>query len=114
MDYDVDDKQFTVTILASGESFRCKTSQTVLNAMVAMGRRDIPSGCHGGGCGVCTILIRKGVFDTLPLSRAHVSEAEEQHGYSLACRTYPLSDIELEVKGRYRPRPSSRPRYGFV
>jgi len=44
----------------------------------------------------------------LPLSRAHVSEAEEQRGYSLACRTYPLSDIEVEVKGQYRQRPSGR------
>lgn len=114
MNFDADDKQFTVTIPDSGESFRCKTSQTVLNAMVAMGRRGIPSGCHGGGCGVCKIIVRKGAFDTLPLSRAHVSEAEEQRGYSLACRTYPLSDIEIEVKGQYRQRPSDRPRYGFV
>jgi ferredoxin len=85
VNFDADDKQFTVTIPDSGESFRCKTSQTVLNAMVAMGRRGIPSGCHGGGCGVCKIIVRKGTFDTLPLSRAHVSEAEEQRGYSLAC-----------------------------
>ncbi len=112
--FDVDDKQFTVTILDSGESFRCKTSQTLLNAMGATGRRGIPSGCHGGGCGVCKIIIRKGAFDTLPLSRAHISEAEEQRGYSLACRTYPLSDIEVEVKGQYRQQTSTRPRFGFV
>ncbi|WP_256868059.1 2Fe-2S iron-sulfur cluster-binding protein [Candidatus Entotheonella palauensis] len=114
MAFDLDTKQFTVTILDSGESFRCHTSQTVLSAMIAMGRRGIPSGCHGGGCGVCKILIRKGTVDTLPLSRAHVTEADEQRGYSLACRTYPLSDIEVEVKGQDRHRLSRRPRYGFV
>ena len=114
MTVDADDQQFTVTVLGSGESFRCKASQTLLNAMVAMGRRGIPSGCHGGGCGVCKIRVHQGVFDTLPLSRAHVSAAEQQQGYSLACRTYPRSDIEVEPKGRHKPKPSSQRRYGFV
>lgn len=108
-----DQMRFQITILDTGESFACTERQSVLNAMVALGRAGIPSGCHGGGCGVCKIQVKAGKYRTLPMSRAHVSETEEHQGIALACRTLPLSDIRLQALGTMRKRITGR-RYGLV
>ena len=92
-------KKFKVTISESGEQFNCKDGQIVLEAMVQLGRRGIPSGCHGGGCGVCKVRVADGDFSTQKMSRAHVSEAEEKDGCALACRLFANSDISLQVLG---------------
>ena len=105
--------RFQITILDTGESFACAGEQSVLNAMVALGRAGIPSGCHGGGCGVCKIKVTAGEYRTLPMSRAHVSAAEEREGVALACRTLPLSDIRLQALDKMQKCVTGR-RYGFV
>lgn len=105
--------RFRITILDTGESFACADQQSVLNAMVSLGRAGIPSGCHGGGCGVCKIKVTAGEYRTLPMSRAHVSESEEREGVALACRTLPLSDIQLQALEKMQKCVTGR-RYGFV
>lgn len=91
-----------ITLRETGESYVCASDRSLLKAMVALGRRGIPSGCHGGGCGVCKIRILEGSVRCEPMSRSHVSVEEEAAGYALACRAYPLSDVELEVVGGMR------------
>jgi ferredoxin len=103
---------YRVHLVDTGESYPCAANRTLLNAMVALGRQGIPSGCHGGGCGVCKVHILQGEVTTLAMSRAHVSEEDEATGYALACRTYPLSDVVLKVVGRMRK--SVVYRYGFI
>lgn len=103
---------YQVHLADTGESYSCPANRTLLNAMVALGRRGIPSGCHGGGCGVCKVHILQGEVTTLAMSRAHVSKEEEAIGYALACRTYPVSDVVLKVVGGMRK--SMVYRYGFI
>lgn len=103
---------YRVHLVDTGESYPCAANRTLLSAMVALGRQGIPSGCHGGGCGVCKVHILQGEVATLAMSRAHVSEQDEAIGCVLACRTYPLSDVVLKVVGRMRKGVVCR--YGFV
>lgn len=96
-----DEKQsFVVTIEDTGESFSCQSRQHVLSAMSRMGKKGIPSGCHGGGCGVCKIQINDGAYETKKMSRAHISATEEASGCVLACRVFPRSDLSLSVIGK--------------
>jgi len=96
-----DEKQsFVVTIEDTGESFSCQSHQHVLSAMSRMGKKGIPSGCHGGGCGVCKIQINDGAYETKKMSRAHISADEEASGCVLACRVFPRSDLSLSVIGK--------------
>lgn len=92
--------KYNVTIEASGEVFPCDESQTVLEGMVSLGRRGIPSGCRGGGCGVCKIEILEGTFDADVMSRDHVSADDLAAGRVLACRIRPRSALRLKVIGK--------------
>ena len=89
-----------ITLLDTGETYPCKANKHLLQGMLSLGKKGIPSGCHGGGCGVCKIQVIHGDIETIVMSRAHVSEAEETQGITLACRTFPRSDIELKVIGK--------------
>lgn len=89
-----------IEIADTGESYPCRESQSLLKAMESLGRKGIPVGCRGGGCGVCKIRITSGEVRCRKMSRAHVSEEEERHGVVLACRTSPASDVRLAVIGR--------------
>ena len=93
-----------ITIQDTGETYLCGEGQHLLNGMASMGKKGIPSGCHGGGCGVCKIRIKgpKSAYRTLPMSREHVSPQEEREGVALACRTFPLADLQLEVLGKIK------------
>ncbi len=93
---------YRVVIEDSGEDFMVREEQTVLDGMAALGRRGIPSGCHGGGCGICKIQVLEGEYRSLPMSRKHISAAEEGEGLVLACRIRPLADIRLRVIGRMK------------
>ncbi len=105
--------RFQVTIEDNGGSFACADGLPVLKAMTALGGGGIPSGCHGGGCGVCKVRVLEGAYRTAAMSRDHVSPEEEAGGVALACRLYPASDIRLRVLGRMRKAVAAR-RYGFV
>ncbi len=112
-------QRFEVTILDTKEVFLCNENQHLLKGMTSLGKRGIPSGCHGGGCGVCKVKITEGEVETLVMSRAYISEEEEKEGISLACRTFPRSTISLEVVGKLSKnilRSSATPpkKYGFV
>ncbi len=110
-------RRHQITIVDTGEIYLCPADQHLLNGMVSLGKRGIPSGCHGGGCGVCKVKIRQGQYDTLPMSRQHVSFEEQAQGIVLACRTFPKSNLTLEVIGKLTRnvlRPSGGKKYGFV
>lgn len=96
--------KFKVSIENTDESFDCSEQQHILSAMAKTGKKGIPSGCHGGGCGVCKIKINQGSFSSKKMSRAHVSEEEEKAGYVLACRVFPSTDISLNVIGKLQKR----------
>jgi len=90
---------YTITIENTGESYRCADHRSVLEGMEALGRKGIPVGCRGGGCGVCKVQITQGSYARRVMSRAHVSAAEEASGCVLSCRVKPTSDLRLRVVG---------------
>mgnify|MGYP001170109931 FL=1 len=83
--------------------YPCAETETLLQGMARTGRKGIPVGCLGGGCGVCKIKVRMGSVRRVgPMSRAHVSVEEEAQGICLACRVAPLANVEVEVLGRLK------------
>ena len=90
---------FTVTLEESGAQFSCPDGERVLIAMEHQGFKHIPVGCRGGGCGTCRVFVVHGRYRTRKMSRAQVSEAEEQDGYVLACRLIPEGDLTLRLAG---------------
>ncbi len=111
-------KRHNVEIVDTNETYFCREDQHLLAGMASMGKRGIPSGCHGGGCGVCKIHVLQGEVETGAMSRKYVSEEEERDGVVLACRTFPRSSIKLKVIGKLSKnvlRPSANvKKYGFV
>ena len=91
-----------IHVVDTDEGFLCKQDESVLHALERCGRKGIPSGCRSGGCGVCKIRILKGSYSCKKMSRAQVTEREEEDGYALACRCYPQSDVTLTVVGQMK------------
>lgn len=90
-----------VVVDQTGEAYSCATTESLLQGMLRLGRRGIPVGCVGGGCGVCKVRIVAGEVTRLgPISRAHVSADEEAQGYTLACRVAPATAVRLVVAGK--------------
>ena len=92
-------QKFSVLIEDSGETVLCETRDNVLRAMEALGRRGIPVGCRGGGCGVCKVQVLSGSYTKRVMSREYVSEQDEVKGCVLACRVRPTNEITLRVIG---------------
>jgi ferredoxin len=93
-------QRYAVRLDNTGETFACRDDQNVLLGMEALGRRGIPVGCRGGGCGVCKVRVSAGSYETGRMSRACVSAEEEADGVVLACKLFPRSDLSLEMIGR--------------
>lgn len=104
--------RYAVHILGANETFLCRAGEEILKAMVQLGCRGIPSGCHGGGCGVCKVKVIEGRVQAQHMSRDKVSVEEERQGYVLACKAMPLSPLRIEVVGQMKK--SIERRYGFV
>ncbi|MPS27773.1 MAG: 2Fe-2S iron-sulfur cluster binding domain-containing protein [Alcaligenaceae bacterium] len=94
--------KLSIHLPQTGESYFCSPDESLLQGMLRLGRKGIPVGCTGGGCGVCKVRVVRGAVRPLgPISRAHVSPEEERDGYTLACRAGPACAVELEVAGRF-------------
>ena len=92
--------KYVVTVKDTDDVFLCDEDKTVLEGMVRLGRRGIPAGCRGGGCGVCKVQVTQGEYEREVMSRQHVSEEDIDNGRVLACRIRPRSDLVVEVIGR--------------
>lgn len=90
----------TVTIEDTGESYVCGEEESLLNAMARLGRRGIPVGCRGGGCGVCKVEVTSGAFSARPMSRQHVSIEDEERQRLLACRVFPRGNLSVKAVGK--------------
>nr|WP_281291067.1 2Fe-2S iron-sulfur cluster-binding protein [Thiohalocapsa marina] len=93
-------ERYIAQIADTDEVFDCFNGEDLLTAMRRSQCRSIPVGCCNGGCGACRIRILSGSYTTRKMSRGVISADEERSHYVLACRTYPLADISLEVVGR--------------
>nr|WP_028601083.1 2Fe-2S iron-sulfur cluster-binding protein [Ottowia thiooxydans] len=93
---------YTITLMETGESYRCAGYRSVLEGMEALGRKGIPVGCRNGGCGVCKVQVIEGQYTRRVMSREHVSAAEEAAGRALSCRIKPTSDLRILVLGQMK------------
>lgn len=99
-----DAPSWRLTFPAEGVVVPCPDGRSVLAAMEAGRRQDIPVGCRGGGCGVCKVQVLRGRYEVGRTSRTSLSVEEAAQGIALACRLYPQADLELRALGR-RSRP---------
>ena len=76
---------------------KCRTHVPLSLELRRHGVKAVTIGCRGGGCGVCRVRILSGEYETRPMSRAHVSAADEARGYALACCVLPLSDLVVRA-----------------
>ena len=95
-------ERYDIRIEDSGESYVCDAEQDLLRGMERLGRKGIPVGCRGGGCGVCKIEIVEGEYEARKMSRAHVSAEEQVANIGLACRIRPRANMRLRVLGNMR------------
>ena len=96
-------EKFIIVIEDSDEEFTCSSDRNVLKAMEQLGRKGIPVGCRGGGCGVCRVqVVGDGPYRTGKMSREQVPVDDEQQGICLACKLFPEADLRLKVLGRWQ------------
>ncbi len=93
----------SIEVSNRNERFECEQDHLVLFAMEAAGKNAIAVGCRKGGCGMCKVRVLKGAYHTLKMSRAHISEEEQQEGFALACRLSPESSLLIE-SDHFQPR----------
>ncbi|MCE1183024.1 MAG: 2Fe-2S iron-sulfur cluster binding domain-containing protein [Rhodocyclales bacterium] len=89
-----------IHIEETGETYRCAQNESLLVGMERLGKKGIPVGCRGGGCGVCKIEVVSGSFNKKVMSRSYLSAEEEAANIVLACRVFPTSDLSLRVLGK--------------
>lgn len=94
--------KFIITIEEGVASFACPAECNVLKAMERLGRKGIPVGCRGGGCGVCRVQVLSGAYSVGKMSREQVSMDDERQGVCLACKLFPQADLRLKILGKMR------------
>jgi ferredoxin len=87
----------------------CPPGMSVLRAMVAAGRGDLPLGCRSGGCGVCRVRVEQGDYTVGPMSAAQVDAEAAAQGVALACRLFPSTDLRVTAIGRRSSPEPTRP-----
>ena len=90
-------KTFQLTVIIRGESqtVTCRADQTLLDACERAGIRA-PSHCRSGECGWCHSRLVSGQI-YVPEEGDGRRMADKKFGWVHPCRTYPLSDVTLEV-----------------
>ena len=92
-----------ITIRNMGKSFEFSPIITLFNNL-AMNGIFVLNRCGGKGiCGLCKILVHH-TPDTVikkpnDIEKKHLSPADLEAGCRLACQTYSLKDIEIDVYG---------------
>jgi ferredoxin len=74
----------------------CRDKESLLDAANKQGVK-IPYACKGGGCGLCKIKVEEGEFERGPSSKEVLPDAERFMNYTLACKTYPKSDMKVLI-----------------
>lgn len=93
---------FRIELVETQEDFLCRPNENVLAGMFRLGKRGIPTGCRGGGCGICRIQVLAGDYSCLKMSSSHISASDIAANTVLACRILPLSDLQIQVLGLMR------------
>jgi ferredoxin len=92
--------RYEITIENTAEVFGCSSHQHLLQGMESLGRRGIPVGCRGGGCGICKVQVTSGAYVKKKMNRAVISEQDESENIVLACRCFPAGELSIKVIGK--------------
>lgn len=103
-------ERYRIAVEDSDEQFHCSADTTLLVGMERAQNQALNVGCRGGGCGVCRIRVLRGEYERKRMSRAHVSEQEEQNGVALACRIMPRSDLLICADPSEHAKTSANPK----
>jgi ferredoxin len=57
----------------------------------------IPYACKGGGCGMCKVRVEDGEFERGRSSLAVLPNDERELNYTLACKTYPKTNLKIQL-----------------
>lgn len=97
-DYSIVDCMESIQVTIPDEAtVKCRPRVPLSLELRRQGIKAVTVGCRGGGCGVCRVHVLSGEYETRPMSRAHVSVADEARGYALACCVLPLSDLVIRA-----------------
>lgn len=83
----------SIVLQTSGQTFSCRSDQTILQAAQAAGLR-LPSSCSNGVCGTCKTRKKSGEVDMK--HNGGIRPREVDQGWILPCCSKPLSDVALE------------------
>lgn len=83
-------------ITYNNQSFLCSTESTIVQAARSQ-MVKVPYACVGGGCGFCKVKVTEGQYKMDKYAKSAITEEEVNDGYVLLCKTYPLSDLQLEL-----------------
>lgn len=89
-----------IVIEDTGETYSCPPDRDILRGMELLGRKGIPVGCRGGGCGICKIQVLEGEVRTGKMSAEHIGEEDRGNRIFLACKVYPDTDLRIKVIGK--------------
>lgn len=85
-------------ITEEGESvtFGCAPDEDIISAAI---RQSIylMSSCREGGCATCKGFCSEGDYELGKISSQALPSEEEEDGFVLLCRCYPIEDMEVEV-----------------
>ena len=86
-----------VTIKNSGNTFKVRPSQTVLQAAIEAGI-NLPYGCRNGACGACKAKLLQGKVIHDDYQGSAMSDAELIAGNALLCCARPIEDLTIECR----------------
>lgn len=92
-------EKYKIFITNKNLEYTCKENQNLLESLEATHKAHFMVGCRQGGCGFCRIKILSGTYTIGLMSREHISAEDQKSGITLACRTFPTSDVILEFIG---------------
>ena len=76
--------------------YECTPDQDLLSSAI---RARIPFivACRSGGCGICKIKVFTGEYERGICSKKTLSDEDRGNNYSLACKTYPKSNMVISI-----------------
>ncbi len=108
----------SITFLTSGGKVVQAPDNSNLLRVSLREKGGIPFKCGGGLCGTCKCLIESGRENTdavKPKERNHLSPAEIEQGWRMACQTFILGDVSVSwVPKGPAPEPVAIDREGLV
>jgi len=88
---------YLIQVEGRGE-FRCRPDQNLVEAQSDFSEPLLPSGCCGGGCGSCKIILVKGEVEHERFNSIACSQSDQEEGCILACQSFPKSDLQLRIE----------------